>query len=536
MKLNIVIIEESKTLYEDLERKYTKLFQSVGYEVAALHATGQADCKKLVDARSLDSRVHVVISDIVAGVSNVKRGLVWIQQLKKTYPDIFFIGNSGKEVTHKETAVKYPSFDLYVDKQLLGRRGNTTYLKQIGDEFIRLFRQDTSVLISPGTELPEEFLEHFKGGIENRDLNSLLCQVFHTSHGVDPSMQPMLVTLSPLAGGFSGSFVFKVTAEYGVSGLKSIPAVLKVSPHDRAMDEARNYHKYVKWVLPYAWRVDLLGTGETSKWGAVCYSFIRSDDVGFDNVTAFLEAQKTQEVFDVIGKIFSPTFRTWYSPKLVEVSEEDQLAEYYSDEYFPSGQALVKASTFFKDKAQSLLNAHIQGDAVSFPDLDVKVQEPTSALFPFGRGTFQTTISHGDLNSNNILLAPNKETVFIDFQNTGRKHVFCDFIVFEASIRLAFGSKGIPFEEMLRLEGFISEIDNVENRDAVSVDLPDMYKLLLKMRQVAVQNFPDEPFKNYLFGQTVFSLRLLRIDDFNDEQYLRIMSQLISGLTRLDEK
>ncbi len=532
-RLNLVIIEESDTLFDDLNRKYTKLFQSIGFSANAHHATGQKDCQKLIDGLRGEARVHVVVSDIVAGATNVKRGLLWIQQLKKSFPDILFIGNSGKEVTHKETAVKYPTFDLYVDKQLLGRRSNAQYSQQIGQEILSHFAQDTTVSISSDSVFTEKFLEIFKEGASDRSLNSLMCQVFFTGHGVDHSMQPKRIKLTPLAGGFSGSFVFKVSAEYGASGLKSIPSVLKISPRQRASEEAANYQKYVKWVLPYAWRVDLLGQGTTAKWGAVCYSFIRSDDVGFDNVTSFLEKEETDEVFSVINKIFSPTYRTWYSPKLVEKSEEVELAEYYSTEYFPSDEAQIKAASFFKDKAQSLLNAHIQNDIVNFPDLNIQVPEPTSALFPYGRGAFHTTISHGDLNSNNILLAQNRETVFIDFQNTGRKHVFCDFIVFEQSIRLSFGSKGVPFEDMLRYEGFVSDLDNVENRDAVTVDLPDMYRLILAMRQVAVKNFENEPFENYLFGATVFSLRLLRIDDFSDEQYLRIMSQLISGLTRI---
>lgn len=169
-----MIIEESQTLFEDLERKYSKLFASIGFSTVAKHATGQKDCQKFIEGLKGQDRVHVVVSDIVAGATNVKRGLLWIQQLKKSFPDIVFIGNSGKEITHKETAVKHPTFDIYIDKQLLGRGNNAQYTKQIADEILKRFSQDTSTSISPDSIFSEEFLEHFKDGSDDRSLKSLV--------------------------------------------------------------------------------------------------------------------------------------------------------------------------------------------------------------------------------------------------------------------------------------------------------------------------------------------------------------------------
>ena len=86
---------------------------------------------------------------------------------------------------------------------------------------------------------------------------------------------------------------------------------------------------------------------------------------------------------------------------------------------------------------------------------------------------------------------------------------------------------------MLKFEGIVSQADIVTGLASSEPDIPEMYKLILKVRQEAQKNFSNEPFENYLYGATVFSLRLLRIDDFEEDQYRRILAQLFSGVSRL---
>ena len=61
------------------------------------------------------------------------------------------------------------------------------------------------------------------------------------------------------------------------SGIICVPSVVKVSERAYAEQELENYHRFVKWGLPYTWRVDLLGHGMSKGYGAIAYSFILSD-------------------------------------------------------------------------------------------------------------------------------------------------------------------------------------------------------------------------------------------------------------------
>ncbi len=526
--VNAVIIEEQVDLFNDLTIKYKCLFGMINYSFVANHAKGQKDAQKIIESKQCGDRIHIVISDIVAGASNSKRGLIWIQRIKKMFPDLLYIGNSGKEVTYRETSVKLPTFDIYIDKQLLNRKASD-YLESICEEILNKFKQNTTVCISPDSDID---VEQFKNGNMNRDLCSLISQVLYNGEGVDDSIEPTTVKLSPLSGGYSGSYVFRMDVLCG-DQLKAVPSVLKVSLRENAERESRNYKSYVKWILPYQWRVELLNEGYTSKWGAVVYSFISSNNLSFDNVTAFMVKEKRDDIETIVDTIFSPSYRTWYSEKLCKKVEGLQLSEYYSREYFYTDESLINANKYFTELSQKYFNAKIGANCIELPKFDIKIHEPNSVLFTKGRGEFWSTICHGDLNSNNILLAGNKSAVFIDFQNTGRKHVFCDFITFENSLRLYYGIREYQIEEMLRYEGLISELDVIEGRIAEDPEIPHMYNLILKIRREALKNFEKEPFENYLYGTTVFSLRLLRIDDLEDRQYKRVLSQLFSGMTRI---
>jgi hypothetical protein len=60
------------------------------------------------------------------------------------------------------------------------------------------------------------------------------------------------------------------------SNILSVPAVLKVSKREFAEKAITNYQRYVKWGVPYLWRVDVLGTGFNKHFGAIAYSFVMS--------------------------------------------------------------------------------------------------------------------------------------------------------------------------------------------------------------------------------------------------------------------
>ncbi|WP_146348507.1 phosphotransferase [Phaeobacter marinintestinus] len=526
--INGIIVEESNAIFEDSVRKYNKIFESLNICFSAKYAKGRQQAQKIIDSSIGSERIHVLIVDLV-GASNERLGLQWVQEFKQSYPDLVIFGTTGKMLNLRTVSTKSTSFDIFVDKTLL-TQGLPDYILGVAEKFSAAFCQNLKVRITEDSPIPEVF----KGGSKNRELCSIVAQVlFSGDLRPDRISETVDVRLSPLTGGYSGSHVFRMDVTYTDPQIRGVAAVLKVSHPQAAREEELNYNKYVRWLLPYKWRVDLLGTGYAKKWGGVCYSFIAGNAVSYDSVTAALEAGDGDAAEQVIDSIFSPDYQTWYSEKLAEVDEDTDITEYYSASYFRSKSVLDECSNHFNQKAQELLGAIIETSGAIKVGDDLSVPEPSSKLFSVGRGPTRTTVCHGDLNSNNVLGTESGEYIFIDFQNTGRHHVFTDFIVFESSVRLNYREDALEFHEILKFENLISNYDNLIGRNKSLDGLPKIYELISKIRKQAIKNFSSESWENYLFGSTVFSLRLLRIDDFSSDQYMRTLAQLVSGLTKL---
>lgn len=529
-KLNILIIEGQEELFLNQLKGYKKFFLYCGLKIEAFHADGEKSARKLILIKKGKERIHIVISDIFT--VGPKRGLLYIQRLKEDFPDLLFIANSREDITYRDTDAKWPSFDIYVDKNMLNRHSSKVY-EPIKQQFFQKFKQDVDVYISDQSDLSNLNKKHFPSLHLDRELCSLASQVLFSKGVNDEYMHPTKVILTPLTGGYSGSYVYRMEVLCEVSGLKTVPAVLKISSKANAAIEVTNYKKFVKWILPNGWRVEVLGEGEVKNWGAICYSFAHSAGNKFDSLTHSLQEKDFETVNNVIEKIFSSEVQTWYAQQAISISEED-ITSHYSNEYFPTTDAIDKSKRSLLVYAQKFLSADSLSErgVISVGNLGIKIKEPSTRLFSDSRGVFSQSISHGDLNSNNILVADG-ELTFIDFQSTGRKHVFNDFITFEGSLRTFYGQTSETMEELLRLEGVVSSIDNLQNNNIEELNLTDLYKLIFKTRQAAINNFPNESFDNYLYGTTVFSFRLMRIDDFTNIQYKRLLCQILAGMCRL---
>ncbi|MBZ8135496.1 hypothetical protein CLD20_19665 [Afifella sp. IM 167] len=420
---------------------------------------------------------------------------------------------------------------MYVDKNMLNRAEKETD-RVVTEQFLGCMNQDVDVFVAPESDLTNLKGDDFKNGADDRALNSLVAQVVYAPGEFDMALHPTSVRLSPITSGFSGSYVFRMDIECPKSGLRTVPAVLKISRDDQALVEAANYKKYVKWILPYRWRVDLLGDGRVKGWSAVCYSFVHSAGHSFNSVTDALLKSDSKAVIQVVDQIFSPSYQTWYSKRLCTESGSTQISAHYSKEYFTT-KSLAECGSQFRRHAQRYLGADTSDSGiVHFRELGVTIKEPSTELFAVGRGAFIETICHGDLNSNNIMIS-GTELTFIDFQSTGRKHVFRDFVTFESSIRLYYSDAPDDGKTCIECEGVISSADVLQERIGDKPDLPEMYRLILRVRQAAMRNFPDEPMSNYLYGATVFSLRLLRITELSPKQYTRLLCQIVSGMSRI---
>ncbi len=327
--------------------------------------------------------------------------------------------------------LRIPNPDFIIDKNHLG--GENKYKEYVGKRILALLRRGESVSIDWKTPFAEAF-SSFKDArgkkADEEEVQSLIEQCLFNG---DVSDSGKAVLIDRLAGGRSGSAVLscrmKGAINYGITG------VIKISHRKNADVEIDNYNKYVKWVLPYTWKVEILGTGITETLGAICYSFAFDGSGKPNSATDLLRAADSHIVPLVCSSIFSPTSKTWYS-QILETSLD-------ASQYFQRPPFFQRA-TQIQDREEKLLQKFIDvfGDSFVVTESSIslfgrKAPRPNHLLFTNDWGRVEECISHGDLNANNILVNSSKDSVvFIDFQNTGRHHIYRDFISFESSIRI----------------------------------------------------------------------------------------------------
>ena len=121
------------------------------------------------------------------------------------------------------------------------------------------------------------------------------------------------------------------------------------------------------------------------------------------------------------------------------------------------------------------------------------------------------------------MVAENGQIIFIDFQETGRGHVFEDFVTMEASVRLYHGDDGLKGVPLLEAEQAIREGDDVSG-------LRGPQRIAADIRRLARSNFPSEAFETYYYASAVFNFRLLRVKSLTPGQSERVVAALLASL------
>lgn len=510
--LRAIFIERSVELADVLKPHYQAFFEGCGYEVVFADADGEGQARKLID--SFDP--HIIVCDL--GWDREWDGFHTIRELRKSYPDLFVIGTSRNPFDNKIFDSRQPSFHMFIDKQeLLG--GVRAYAELMRNRFLESFKIETDVFIANLDKLRSDEWQKIQA---SRQLTALIRQIMFSGHKPDPLMHPDEITLEPMSGGFSSSYVFKMIARNSKSGIVCVPSVVKISPREYAQQELDNYHRFVKWGIPYTWRVDLLGYGETKNYGAVAYSFILSESKKFEPLTELLRRRLDDKVTEVVDTLFSPEMRRWYGDQLIR--PQANLVERYVNRYFRGAESKALSEKTFLSLTQSCFGAQITGNKISIAGESFDL--PLPALFGWPIVSYQSCICHGDMNSNNVMVAENDQLIFIDFQETGRGHVFEDFVTMEASVRLYYGEDSLKGVELLRAEQALREGDDVAGLQGVQ-------RIAANIRRLAKRNFSSEGFHSYYYANAAFHFRLLRMQQLSSGQKERTVAAILASLGEL---
>lgn len=517
--LKCLLLEPTRDFHVPLVEMYSRIFYQAGYDSVFDCVLSEKDARILLNEKNID----IFICDLSFNTED-NAGLLVVRSVKTDFPDVFIIGNSGADIGYRQVAAKLPSFDMFIEKGLL-YSGDDKYINNIIKELLTKFRRNPYVNVSEESEVSEDVLKKIK----KRDFQSLISQVLYVSGTVNHTVMPENMLLQPLTGGRSSSIVYKLSGRNKNNIQIAVPAVLKISPIENAVQEKDNYEKFVKWIVPYSWRVDVLGFGVTKKWGAICYSFIKSGYDDFDSLTKFIENGDDEIIYDVISKIFDPSKRHWYSENFL--SKAKGINERYYQRYFCNGNNKNESDRLFKKYIQDLFDGKISER--HFEAFGKKYKYPIERVFHVPSIDYHTCICHGDMNSNNLIVSENGEVIFIDFQDTGIGHVFEDFITVESGVRINYKNN----KKQYNLEEWLSYINDERAMSSANCDdyLSSINKHLWRIRQYAKENFPFEDQKNYHYSVIAYNLRLLRLKGLTSNQIGKLLSAIIIALENIDQ-
>jgi anti-anti-sigma factor len=270
------------------------------------------------------------------------------------------------------------------------------------------------------------------------------------------------VVLTPLVGGFMSN-TFRV-ASYDADGRRLLPTVLKIGAIALTEREEEANRKFVQtFILNNS--TTLLGGAAAGDWAGLRYNFLGV--TGPDSSLAWLrdhyQRRPAADVVRLVQALFTRVLKPWYGQPRWEPLA--LYAEHDPRRLFPT----------VCDVAAELLGVSADSERLPCPELGRDLLNPYYFLqheFPrrrHGSRLWYTSICHGDLNMQNVLVDERDNIYVIDFSETRPRNIVSDFARLEPIVKF----EQVPIEsgdDLRRLlifeEGLVSatSLDNVPNR------------------------------------------------------------------------
>ncbi len=325
--------------------------------------------------------------------------------------------------------------------------------------------------------------------------------------------------LEALAGGRSAARVFKATPLLGPREVEGAPVVVKIAPRAQGDRERANYEAHVRNGLPANCRPELIGFIRTRSLAGLSYSYIGSaNGARLDTLTDCFQRGDMGALDLVLRSIVEPLRRTWCSPS--QIQAESDIAQRYVDRYFVTKRFAREMERELRVNAARFFDARDDGTrltigAESFPS-------PYATLFaPSLKRACHSCIVHGDLNTDNIIVDPERDrAVLIDFQKTGRGHVFEDLAALECSVRINVPAD-VSHGDVFETERLIASGKQNPNSDSYLA-------VIRTIRDAAFRLFEDvEDRTTYHFAIAALGLRLMRATDLSEIARARIVASAL---------
>lgn len=234
------------------------------------------------------------------------------------------------------------------------------------------------------------------------------------------------VVVKPLHGGFSAQ-TFQVES-FDHAGRKLRPTVMKMANKDIISREATRCRQYS---LPYIINNSaiILGTEFFGEMGALRYNFvgIGGEKTQLKWLTNFYNSCDENELSPLFDKIFLQILKPWYGQPVKQnifpFKDHDPTLTFFGSLCKTAEEVLSVSSD------EKYITIKETGDIITNPYWYLKYEY--ERLREWGI-EYYTSICHGDLNMQNILLDQDMNVYIIDFSETKPRSVVSDFARMEA--------------------------------------------------------------------------------------------------------
>lgn len=333
------------------------------------------------------------------------------------------------------------------------------------------------------------------------ELEDLLCRLF-------PDAQSLLVR--PLTAGLSGSAVLRATPFYKDGAAQ--PVVVKFGASKRIKREYENFKKYA---LPYirGRSTNVIEIRQSTHLAGIIYSLIGSSGDDIKAFRDFYASHDVPQIQETLTRLFRETCAAWYanqgSLKLCNLTNEYRENLGFTEETLERGLSQLKG---VQGKRQLYFD--------SLPGRSFTNPIPASSERDFQRSTYICN-THGDLNSENILVDEAREAWLIDFELTGPGHILRDIAELDLVVRVqllladeASLSERLQLEETLCKAHHFKDLESIRNAlETQNPAVAKAYATIIHLRTIAgdmVSKNPNADLEEYSVALLYYSLNALR--------------------------
>jgi CheY-like chemotaxis protein len=298
----------------------------------------------------------------------------------------------------------------------------------------------------------------------------LLCRLFYQAEGI---------LIQELIRGKSGAGVFLVTPFYPATGAGRT-VVVKFGDVRLINEEYKNFKDYVESFVGGGRNTTVLNIRCTPYLGGIVYSLLGLAGEELEDFGSFYEHASTIQIKDALERLFMKTCNAWYTSPgyrhLHNLTEDyQQLLGFTQERLEQSLERLKVVQSKTKLRFTALKNNYTFTNPLT-ATAEVKLVQATYVC-----------VTHGDFNQQNILVDSVANMWLIDFQRTGRGHIFHDVTELDSVIRYQLlPNDSATLEERLLMERVLLSIDHFSQLDTLFSQFSSENQALLKAYHTTV--------------------------------------------------